>query len=193
MFVFTWRHSNYLETLQNVSIIRKYKTRKLTLELKKKRVTKRSLLLQRGALHLQVPAVSFPGSLVKLLRQWWNTFLFRKHIGYIGSIGIVIGQWWLLNSIAMHSWIMYHLKMKIHKYILFKIRGFQPVIFMKTIRRFVLKSTPLHEVRPLSKQIHEEYRKLWKTNISSEYQWLEDVIPIEIVPFLGDICSFSGV
>ena len=32
-----------------------------------------------------------------------------------------------------------------------------------------------------------------KTNMSSENQWLEDVFPIEIVPFLGDIRSFSVV
>ena len=27
----------------------------------------------------------------------------------------------------------------------------------------------------------------WKTNMSPENQWLEDVFPIEIIPFLGDI------
>ena len=32
-----------------------------------------------------------------------------------------------------------------------------------------------------------------KNNMSPENQWLEDVSPIEIVPFLGDIRSFSGV
>ena len=31
-----------------------------------------------------------------------------------------------------------------------------------------------------------------KTNMSPKNQWLEDVFPIEIVPFLGDIRSFSG-
>ena len=35
----------------------------------------------------------------------------------------------------------------------------------------------------------------WKTKMSPENQWLEleDVIPIEIVPFLGDILGFGGV
>ncbi len=30
-------------------------------------------------------------------------------------------------------------------------------------------------------------KKIRKTNISPENQWLEDVFPIKIVPFLGDL------
>ena len=33
----------------------------------------------------------------------------------------------------------------------------------------------------------------WKTNMSPENQWLEDVFPIEIVPFWGDVLVFGGV
>ena len=32
-----------------------------------------------------------------------------------------------------------------------------------------------------------------KTNMSPENQWLEDVFPTEIVPFLGDMLVFGGV
>ena len=32
-----------------------------------------------------------------------------------------------------------------------------------------------------------------KTNVSPENQWLEDVFPTEIVPFLGDMLVFRGV
>ena len=32
-----------------------------------------------------------------------------------------------------------------------------------------------------------------KTNMSPEIQWLEDVFPIEIVPFTGDMLVFGGV
>ena len=32
-----------------------------------------------------------------------------------------------------------------------------------------------------------------KTNMSPDNQWLEDVFPIEIVPFLGDMLVFGGV
>ena len=32
-----------------------------------------------------------------------------------------------------------------------------------------------------------------KTNMSLENQWLEDVFPTEIVPFLGDMLVFGGV
>ena len=33
----------------------------------------------------------------------------------------------------------------------------------------------------------------WKTNMSPKNQRLEDVFPIEIVPFLGDMLVFGGV
>ena len=33
----------------------------------------------------------------------------------------------------------------------------------------------------------------WKTNMSPEIQWLEDVFPIENGPFLGDMLVFGGV
>ena len=33
---------------------------------------------------------------------------------------------------------------------------------------------------------------LWKTNMSPENGWLEDVFPIEIVPFYGTFVHFLG-
>ena len=38
-----------------------------------------------------------------------------------------------------------------------------------------------------------KYLKVQKTNMSPENQWLEDVFPIEIVPFLGNMLFFRVV
>ena len=48
-------------------------------------------------------------------------------------------------------------------------------------------------LHPGTQEIRQGLNTPLKTNMSPENQWLEDVFPIEIVPFLGDMLVFWGV